>query len=261
MLAAGSPGNSNGKGLANAGSAEGGTVDVGERTSSNIRSIWENGMYLKTLRIRGFRGLTEASVEWHKGVNVLVGENNSGKTAIIDALRLSLSLGDGQRDIWIRREDYHVFPNGEMAESIQFDLTWGDLTDEEKGVFIDMLAIPENGEVELQLHVRFDYDHERDRPKRPVYWGGEKEGQAISADVLDIIEHIHLGALRDATRDLAPGRGNQLSRLFLKLASKPEGRDKLAKEISDRIRGVALWGSFPQSRRETHQRASSGSFA
>jgi len=159
-------------------------------------------MYLKTLRIRNFRGIKDTAVQWHKGVNVLVGENNTGKTTILDALRLCLSLGDAQRDLWVRREDYHVSPDGQTSSSIEFQLSWSDLTEEEKGVYVDMLAFPENEEPELQLHVRFEYDRERDRSKRPVYWGGENKGQPISPEVLDLIEHVYLGALRDATRDL-----------------------------------------------------------
>jgi putative ATP-dependent endonuclease of the OLD family len=201
-------------------------------------------MYLKSLHITNFRGIKEATIHWHRGVNVLVGENNAGKTAVLDALRMSLAFGDTQRDIWVRREDFHVSPAGEIADVIQFDLSWGCLTDEEKGVYADMLVLPSSYDVELQFHVRFGYDQERDRPKRPVYWGGEKEGQSITPDVLDLFEHVYLGALRDATRDLAPGRGNQLSRLFLKLASKRKGQEKLATQINEQIRNMKSWRRF-----------------
>lgn len=201
-------------------------------------------MYLKSLRIKDFRGIREASIHWHKGVNVLVGENNTGKTAVLDALRLCLALGDARRDIWVRREDYHVAANGTIAHAIEFDLTWTDLSDEDKGVYIDLLVLPDDGEAELQLHVRFEYDSDRDRPKRPIYWGGEHEGQPIAPDVLDLLEHVYLGALRDATHDLAPGRGNQLSRLFLKLASKPEGQQRLAHMVNEKIREVKSWRRF-----------------
>ncbi len=201
-------------------------------------------MYLKSLHIKNFRGIKETTIQWHKGVNVLVGENNAGKTAVLDALRLCLAFGDSQRDIWVRREDYHSSADGVIADVIQFDLSWADPTDEEKGVFVDLLTLPANGEAELRFHVRFEYDQERDRPKRPVYWGGELEGQPISPEVLELFEHVYLGALRDATRDLAPGRGNELSRLFLKLASKEKGREKLAKEINDQIRAIPRWRRF-----------------
>jgi putative ATP-dependent endonuclease of OLD family len=201
-------------------------------------------MHLKSLHITNFRGIKEATIQWHKGVNVLVGENNTGKTAVLDALRLCLGFGDAQRDIWVRREDYHVSPDGQIADAIQLDLAWADLTDEEKGVYADLLVLLDNGHAELQFHVRYGYDQDRDRPRRPVYWGGEHEGQPITPDVLDLLEHVYLGALRDSTRDLAPGRSNQLSRLFLKLASKPEGQRSLAEEVNDQIRNMKRWRRF-----------------
>ena len=200
-------------------------------------------MYLKTLFIKNFRSIKETTVQWHKGVNVLVGENNTGKTAILDALRICLSFGDAQRDIWIRREDYHVSSDGKIANTIELSLSWSELTNEEKGVYIDMLVFPETGEAELQMHVRFEYDFERDRTKRPNIWGGENEGQSISPEILVLIEHVHLGALRDATRDLAPRRGNQLSRLFLKLVSGEDEQANLAQEINDSIRSMPNWKS------------------
>ena len=159
-------------------------------------------------------------------------------------MRLCLAFGDPQRDIWVRREDYHVSPDGVIADIIQFDLSWVDLTDEEKGVYVDMLVLPSKGDAEIQFHVQFAYDQERDRPARPVYWGGELEGQPVSPEVLDLLDHIYLGALRDATRDLAPGRGNRLSRLFLKLASKQEGQESLAKEVNDQMRSLSRWRRF-----------------
>lgn len=197
-------------------------------------------MFLKSLSVRNFRGLGNALFEWQEGVNIIVGQNNTGKTAILDALRLCLGIGSEQRDVFVGPEDYHISPTGDVARTIEFDLIWADLTDEEKGIFSEMLAISPDGRAELQLHLRFDYDPSTEKTRR-VYWGGEKQGQAISPEVLDLFDFTHLGALRDATRDLGPGRGNQLSKLLLKLASKPKSQQRLAKEINDKIQSVPLW--------------------
>ena len=196
-------------------------------------------MYLHTIRIKSFRGLNDTTIHCHQGVNVLVGPNNTGKTAILDALRLCLGIGSHQPDIFVRRDDYHVSPSGEIADSIECDLTWRELTDQEKGVYHDMLTLLSDGTAELQLHVRFDYDSDRERTKRQ-YWGGEKEGQNVSSEVMGLLEYVHLGALRDATRDLAPGRGNQLSRLFLRL-TKEKGRKGLEEEAKEATRSMSRW--------------------
>ncbi|WP_366923899.1 AAA family ATPase [Metallumcola ferriviriculae] len=48
-------------------------------------------MYISKLRIEGYKNTNrESSVILNKGLNILVGENGSGKTAIINALRLLL---------------------------------------------------------------------------------------------------------------------------------------------------------------------------
>lgn len=197
-------------------------------------------MHLHSIHIENFRGLGDATIYWRPGVNVLVGRNNSCKTAVLDSLRLCLAIGSDQPDILMRRDDFHVAPNGDVASTVVFDLVWRGLTDQEKGVFADMLALSPDDTPELQLHVRFEYDVERERSRRR-YWGGEKEGQAISSELLDLLEYVHLGALRDATRDLAPGRGNQLSRLFLRLARGPKGRNRLAREANEKMRSMNRW--------------------
>lgn len=197
-------------------------------------------MYLSTLRIRDFRGFRDTIITLHDGVNALIGENSTGKTAVLDALRLCFGLGSEQRDIFIRRDDYHIYPDGRVADSIIFDLTWQNVSQMEQGIYVEMLAGLPAGAPELQLHVRFDYDKHTERTRRS-FWGGEREGQGVPPQTLELLECVHLGALRDATRDLAPSRGNQLGKLFLKLASKPAGQDRLAQEINQSIKSMKTW--------------------
>ncbi len=49
-------------------------------------------MYISELKISNFRCFdgTEHIIRFNKGLSVLVGENDSGKTAIIDAIRIAL---------------------------------------------------------------------------------------------------------------------------------------------------------------------------
>jgi putative ATP-dependent endonuclease of OLD family len=48
-------------------------------------------MHLATLKITNFRKLKEATLSFEPGLNILVGANNIGKTAVIDALRALLA--------------------------------------------------------------------------------------------------------------------------------------------------------------------------
>lgn len=50
-------------------------------------------MFLKKMTLRNFRNLRAASLSFNRGMNTLIGENGSGKSNVLDALRLLL---DGQ---------------------------------------------------------------------------------------------------------------------------------------------------------------------
>jgi len=47
-------------------------------------------MYIRKVIIRGFRSLNNVDIEFHPGINVLVGKNNAGKSNVIRALDLIL---------------------------------------------------------------------------------------------------------------------------------------------------------------------------
>ena len=50
-------------------------------------------MHLSRLHISKFRVFNDITLYFKNGINILIGENNSGKTAIIDALRICLGCG------------------------------------------------------------------------------------------------------------------------------------------------------------------------
>lgn len=65
-------------------------------------------MYISLLQIKNFRCFdgNEHSITFKKGLNVLVGENDSGKSAIMDAIKLVLGTTDMN---WYRveQEDFY----------------------------------------------------------------------------------------------------------------------------------------------------------
>jgi putative ATP-dependent endonuclease of OLD family len=81
-------------------------------------------MYLKTFSIRNFRCFGEKKVdfEFKRGVNVIIGENNAGKTTLFDALRLAFNCGIGRRDIYVSPDDFHIGDTAQRANTISFDL-------------------------------------------------------------------------------------------------------------------------------------------
>lgn len=50
-------------------------------------------MYIEKLTIKNFRAFDEDGItlQFNKGVNAIIGENNSGKSAVMDAIRIAFS--------------------------------------------------------------------------------------------------------------------------------------------------------------------------
>ncbi len=174
-------------------------------------------MYLEKFHIKNFRTIEDLTLIFNKGLNILIGVNNSGKTAIIDALRICLGYGNLHRDLYVKDTDFHFQRNviAEPASEIEFHLYFKIEIPHEAGWFIDLLNSYEDGTQDLQIHFKF-YTEERNGIKRIRYkvWGGANEGQIISPDVLYLLYHVHLDALRNAVQFLRPVRGNKLGQLY-----------------------------------------------
>jgi putative ATP-dependent endonuclease of OLD family len=210
-------------------------------------------MYLKKMSIKNFRCIQHATINFNEGVNILIGENNSGKTAILDALQICLSYGRQQREIYVKVDDFHIDKNNPTAEpgDIEFDLNFEIQEEVEEGIYIDFLSVNGEGKKELQLHFRY-YIDERRGFKRVRYkvWGGDNEGQNISPEVLELIYFVHLDALRDAVQYLRPVRGNRLGELYAKIVDDVNRQDYLAGKVHKVLGEDADWSDLINEGRE-----------
>ena len=80
-------------------------------------------MYLSTITLKNFRkyaydGVSKhgITVNFHKGLNALIGENDSGKSAIIDAIKLVLQTQSGEFTR-VTDEDFYISATGEIAST------------------------------------------------------------------------------------------------------------------------------------------------
>lgn len=204
-------------------------------------------MYIEKFIIKNFRGISSLILHFNKGLNVLIGENNSCKTAIIDALRICLSYGNQKRDIYVSWSDFHIDKRNidNIQDTIEFDLFFKMDVPEEAGWFNDLLNTYEDGSQDLQLHFQY-YIDEKERIRYKV-WGGANEGQAITPEVLFLLYHVHLDALRDAEQHLRPIRGNRLGQLYTNIQIDPdstldkEKKKEIATKVRQAVDGDADW--------------------
>ncbi len=175
-------------------------------------------MYLETLRIEGYKNFREPfSVTFSKNLNVFVGENATGKTAIIDAIRLLLLEDEFGRNL-VSDSDFHApfLKPKEVAEFFQLNAVFNDLSDEESVAFLPWLD--ESDRAILTLHVQ-NKTTPRGRFKWEL-WGGVSRSSMFEKELFETIHCIYLPPLRDAEAKLREGRGSRLSRLLRTLNKK-----------------------------------------
>lgn len=95
-------------------------------------------MYLAELTIKNFRKLREATLKFQPGLNVLVGPNNVGKSAAIDALR-TLLAGHDENYPRLDGSDRHRPHEGDPTGDISFHFVFRDLSLEDEADFIAAL--------------------------------------------------------------------------------------------------------------------------
>jgi putative ATP-dependent endonuclease of OLD family len=116
-------------------------------------------MFLSELEIQNFRAFGSGdhrfSLRFNPGLTALVGENDCGKTTVMDALRLVLGTTD-QEYYRVEPSDFHRLPDGSVAESIQINCTFRDLTEDDRGAFAEYLSYVASGAGDpkplLQIH-------------------------------------------------------------------------------------------------------------
>ncbi len=191
-------------------------------------------MQLRELQIRNFRKIENLTVSLPRGLCVLVGENNSGKTAIIDALRLMLF---SSRDFDALRLNEDDFRNGTDYAPIEISCAFCHLTDEDEVYFQECLVDIGEGKFEMRLNARVEFNKTTRRPNVKM-WGGETESGTIPSKLYDRFASIYLQPLRDPESGLRPGRHSQVSRLVDCLTDEAEqGQfEAIAKDANDKIR-------------------------
>lgn len=185
-------------------------------------------MHLAQLTISNFRKLQKAELRFQPGLNVLVGANNVGKTAVVDALR-ALLAGHDEPYPRLDVDDVHRPHGGAPGGDITFQYIFRGLDEDDEADFLPALKIDAAGKAEAHITIRYAEADKigRLRAKR---WCGDHEDVGLTADMMENLRGVYLPPLRDASQSLKPSRSSQLARLF-QLLSDDAGR----KEINEAL--------------------------
>ena len=203
-------------------------------------------MYLSELKLWNFRKYGNNSsfdiskpnliLKFNKGINVLVGENDSGKTAIIDAIKLVLKTQDYE---WVRVTEKDFFNN---SNRFRIELQFDDLSDDEAKNFIEWLCYKtikdEQNQDKAVVYLRLIYDITRNEEKifpSDVCAGADEKGYPLTAEAKEYLKTTYLKPLRDAEAELTPGRYSRLSNILFSSDTFKKGsrENSLTKKIDE----------------------------
>ena len=172
-------------------------------------------MFLSKIQIDNFRKIQSLDLELNKGLNLLVGENDSGKSAIIDAIKFV--LGTHCND-WLRleKDDFHSADGKSYATEVKIICIFNDLSTEEAAMFLEWLSI-ENSEYYLKLTFkakRKENGNSISEISYDIKAGEDEESGVMSGEARNKLRVTYLKPLRDAEYELAPRKGSRLSQIL-----------------------------------------------
>ncbi|MFG2109710.1 ATP-dependent nuclease [Micromonospora chersina] len=179
------------------------------------------GMYLRRFHLKNFRSCRDLSVSLQPALTLLVGENNSGKSNLIDALRLATTPLSGRRTRYFEADDD---PSHGSDEPIELTSEYDGLTSFQLGQYIGALDIRDNT---VKYQLRYRPDSSLPRRSRLEVLAGPGAGPDPEPEKREQINHVYLAPLRDAQRELDSASGNRLSLIMKYLVSESDRTDFL----------------------------------
>lgn len=178
-------------------------------------------MYLSNIKLWNFRKFgseneidleqPDLNLNLTKGLNVVIGQNDSGKTAIIDAIKIVLKTHSYD---YIRVEEKDFFNN---SNRFRIELTFEGLIPEEAKNFTEWLGWSGSG-ADAKPYLKINYDVKRQGKKilpSDIKAGVDDDGYLLTAETKEYLKATYLKPLRDAENELIAKRNSRLSQILL----------------------------------------------
>lgn len=183
-------------------------------------------MHLSRLRLARFRSFEEMTLPLRDDLTVLIGENNGGKSNVIDALRLLTLPLNGRRDRYAEEEDVR-----RLSEKRSFELEahFKGLSETIKGLLVR--AVPDPTKDEAVFGLRYE-EPKQGVPRGCLHtWVGKFEEAEPESKSTDLIRHVYLPPMRDAQAVLGSGSAGRVMGLFRHFIPK-DREDEFLRSVS-----------------------------
>ena len=176
-------------------------------------------MYLSTLRLWNFRkycamadGKPGLEIHFQEGVNVLIGENDSGKTAIVDAIRYVLRTQSGEF-IQFEDKDFYQEPDGNRKDEFKIECVFDGINEQDAGLFWEWLSW--NDDKTKYLLKVWLYAKRKDNIIMPTFSAGiEGQAERMDSEARELLKVVYFKPLRDALTDMTHGYKSRLAQIL-----------------------------------------------
>lgn len=175
-------------------------------------------MYLKFLEITNFRSIAKAKCIFNPGLNLVIGPNDSGKTALVDAIRYALKQVVDDYS----RVNYSDFNEPSREISIDFTFSFDEDADEDRitrqtSRFAEYLSFNDVGQPELK--VWYSVKSGDSDIRHPSFRVGPFKDVAVemNARCKENLWVVYLRPLRDAEFELRARQGSRISKILREL--------------------------------------------
>ena len=172
-------------------------------------------MRLSKLELINFRSCENTVIELAEDLTVLVGENGSGKSNIIDAIRLSTPTAIEHRSLWFDSDRDKTYKKSDDT-SVEINRFYTDLTDQEKAVYLAQLV---DSNDDLIYNTNFNASPQVPARLQATRTVGKSKIADSESENRERIAHVYLPPLRDAVREIGSGDGARLAEVLCVLAT------------------------------------------
>lgn len=176
-------------------------------------------MYLSKIKLWNFRkfgtlgdiDLKHPSLDlsFTKGLNVLIGENDSGKSAILEAIKMVLKTHAYERLMWVKEDFY------EGTDELRIELLIDGLTNSEAAHFTEWLGWTDGDYPRPILRLIYSVRLIDDKPMpSEIRAGMDESGTAIDSQAREYLKVTFLKPLRDAENELTAKKYSRLSQIL-----------------------------------------------
>lgn len=207
------------------------SLGTGQHEERTYAASEPSGMYLQSVQIKNFRSCAETTVKFHPELTLIVGENNAGKSNVIEALRLATSPLSARRLRYFDEDDLSL---GANPAEIDITTTFEGLTSYQRGHYTCAFDLATEQAI---YTVRHKPDQKLLPRLRTAFYAGPKAGPDLEKESRERINHVYLEPLRDAQRQLDSSSGSRLLQIVRQLTSE-EDQDEFVSKANDGLKDL-----------------------